>query len=38
MKLDSVLDSRIRQIDVPNSPAFNFESLLKINYVVLTET
>ena len=24
-----VLDSRIRQIDVPNSPAFNFESLLK---------
>ena len=29
MKLDSVLDSRIRQIDVPNSPAFNFESLLK---------
>ena len=29
LKLDSVLDSRIRQIDVPNSPAFNFESLLK---------
>ena len=29
LKLDSVLDSRIRQIDVPNSPDFNIESLLK---------
>ncbi|MCD7977965.1 MAG: radical SAM protein [Tannerellaceae bacterium] len=28
MKLDSVLDSRIQQIDVPNSPSFNFDDLL----------
>ena len=33
LKLDSVLDSRIRQIDVSNSPAFNFESLLKLDSV-----
>lgn len=29
LKLDSVLDSRIQQLNVPNSPAFTFESLLK---------
>lgn len=29
LKLDSVLDSRIRQLNVPNSPAFTFDSLLK---------
>lgn len=29
LKLDSVLDRRIRQIDVPNAPSFNFESLLR---------
>ena len=29
MKLDSVLDSRIRQIDNPNQPGFCFEKLLK---------
>lgn len=29
LKLDSVLDSRIRQLDVPNSPSFNFETLLQ---------
>ncbi len=27
LKLDSVLDSRIRQLDVPNSPEFTFERL-----------
>ncbi|MCD7937978.1 MAG: radical SAM protein [Tannerellaceae bacterium] len=27
LKLDSVLDSRIRQLDVPNSPDFTFERL-----------
>lgn len=29
MKLDSVLDTRIRQIDNPNQPGFCFEKLLK---------
>lgn len=29
LKLDSVLDSRIRQLNVPNSPLFTFDSLLK---------
>lgn len=29
LKLDSVLDSRIRQLNAPNSPSFNFDSLLK---------
>lgn len=29
LKLDSVLDSRIRQIDVPNLPNFSFEELKK---------
>lgn len=29
MKLDSVLDSRIRQIDNPNKPGFCFDALLK---------
>ena len=29
LKLDSVLDRRIRQIDAPKSPSFNFEHLLK---------
>lgn len=29
MKLDSVLDSRIRQLNVPNSPSFTFDKLLK---------
>jgi len=29
MKLDSVLDSRIRQIDNPNQPGFCFDKLLK---------
>lgn len=29
MKLDSVLDSRIRQINAPNSPAFSFEKLME---------
>lgn len=29
LKLDSVLDSRIRQLNVPNSPSFSFDSLLK---------
>ncbi len=29
LKLDSVLDSRIRQLDVPNSPSFNFVGLLE---------
>lgn len=29
LKLDSVMDSRIRQLNVPNSPAFTFDSLLK---------
>ena len=29
MKLDSVLDTRIRQIDKPNQPGFCFEKLLK---------
>ncbi|MCC8199396.1 MAG: radical SAM protein [Tannerellaceae bacterium] len=28
MKLDSILDIRIRQIDVPNSSSFNFDRLL----------
>lgn len=29
LKLDSVLDERIRQLNVPNSPAFTFDRLLK---------
>ena len=29
LKLDSVLDSRIQQLDCPNSPSFTFEKLLK---------
>lgn len=29
LKLDSVLDSRIRQLNVPNSPSFTFERLLE---------
>lgn len=29
LKLDSVLDSRIQQLDVPNSPSFNFAGLLE---------
>lgn len=29
LKLDSVMDSRIRQLDSPNSPSFTFEKLLK---------
>lgn len=29
LKLDSVLDSRIRQLNEPNSPSFSFEGLLK---------
>ncbi|WP_075559655.1 radical SAM protein [Parabacteroides timonensis] len=29
LKLDSVLDSRIQQLNVPNSPAFTFERLLE---------
>lgn len=29
MKLDSVLDSRIRQLNAPNSPSFTFDKLLK---------
>lgn len=29
LKLDSVLDSRIRQLNVPNSPAFTFDRLLE---------
>lgn len=29
MKLDSVLDSRIRQLNAPNSPSFVFDKLLK---------
>lgn len=29
LKLDSVVDSRIQQLNVPNSPAFTFDSLLK---------
>lgn len=29
LKLDSVLDSRIQQLNAPNSPSFNFESLLE---------
>lgn len=29
LKLDSVLDSRIQQLDAPNSPSFTFDSLLK---------
>ncbi|MGM9760021.1 MAG: radical SAM protein [Parabacteroides sp.] len=29
MKLDSVLDSRIRKINAPNSPAFSFEKLME---------
>lgn len=29
LKLDSVLDSRIQQINVPNSPSFTFSELLK---------
>lgn len=29
LKLDSVLDSRIRTIDVPNSPSFTFDSLIE---------
>lgn len=29
LKLDSVLDSRIQQLNVPNAPSFNFDSLLK---------
>lgn len=29
LKLDSVLDSRIRQLDVPNSPSFTFDKLLE---------
>ena len=29
MKLDSVLDSRIRQLNVPNSPSFTFDKLLE---------
>ena len=29
LKLDSVLDSRIQQINVPNTPSFTFDKLLK---------
>lgn len=29
LKLDSVLDSRIRQLNVPNSPSFTFDRLLE---------
>ena len=29
LKLDSILDSRIRQLNVPNSPAFTFSRLLE---------
>lgn len=29
MKLDSVLDKRIRQLNAPNSPSFTFDKLLK---------
>ena len=29
LKLDSVLDSRIQQVNVPNSPSFSFSELLK---------
>lgn len=29
LKLDSVLDNRIRQLNAPNSPAFTFDHLLK---------
>lgn len=29
LKLDSVLDSRIRQINIPNSPSFSFSKLLE---------
>lgn len=29
LKLDSVLDGRIRQINVPNSPAFTYDTLLE---------
>ncbi len=29
LKLDSVLDSRIRQLNAPNSPAFTFDKLLE---------
>ncbi|MDR0428952.1 MAG: radical SAM protein [Tannerellaceae bacterium] len=29
LKLDSVLDSRIRQLDAPNAPSFTFDRLLK---------
>lgn len=29
LKLDSIMDSRIRQLDSPNSPSFTFEKLLK---------
>lgn len=29
LKLDSVLDSRIRQLNVPNTPSFTFDKLLK---------
>lgn len=29
LKLDSVLNSRIQQLNVPNSPAFNFDTLLE---------
>jgi len=29
LKLDSVLDSRIQQLNVPNSPSFTFEKLLE---------
>lgn len=29
LKLDSVLDSRIRQLNVPNSPAFSYSDLLE---------
>lgn len=29
LKLDSVLDSRIQQLNVPNSPSFTYSSLLK---------
>lgn len=42
LKLDSVLDSRIRQIDAPNSPSFTFErlkeQLLRFNGNLIIQT
>ncbi|MDL2277746.1 radical SAM protein [Parabacteroides sp. OttesenSCG-928-G07] len=42
LKLDSVLDSRIRQLNVPNAPSFNFaalkEQLMRFNGNLIIQT